>query len=164
MRSGSESHDAGASTAQGDAGCSCLPRSLENIGKAWDEGGPVWLVETVVHGTSQQLVVSLGQSLHHQCRAPQVVTGICQVGLGVQRDIDRHEEAEQSYMDGGVRSLELARNAQALFACQLAREKRRLRNFVLSHCSWEYGAVVVTSRQPSDLFTVTVTLAACSRS
>jgi site-specific DNA recombinase len=32
-----------------------------------------------------------------------------------QRDIDRHEEAEQSYMDEGVRILELARDAQALF-------------------------------------------------
>lgn len=49
------------------------------------------------------------------------------------RDIERHQEADQSYMDEGVRILELARNAQALFERLPAREKRRLLNFVLSN-------------------------------
>ena len=62
------------------------------------------------------------------------------------RDIERHQEAEQSYMDEGVRILELARNAQALFERQPAREKRRLLNFVLSNFSWEDGEVVATFR------------------
>jgi site-specific DNA recombinase len=66
----------------------------------------------------------------------------------LQRDLDRHEEAEQSYMVEGVRILELARNAQALFERQPAREKRRLLNFVLSNCSWEDGEVVATSANP----------------
>ncbi len=44
---------------------------------------------------------------------------------GLQRDIDRHEAAEQSYMDEGVQILELAQNAQRLFAKQQPREKRR---------------------------------------
>ena len=55
-----------------------------------------------------------------------------------------HLEAEQSYMDEGVRILELARNAQALFERQPAREKRLRLNFLLSNCTWEDGEVVAT--------------------
>lgn len=80
----------------------------------------------------------------------------------LQRDIDRHEQAEQSYMDEGVRILELARNAQALFERQPAREKRRLLNFVLSNCSWEDGEVVATFRQPFDMLAETTAIAARS--
>ena len=68
-----------------------------------------------------------------------------------QREIDRHQNAEQSYMDEGVQLLELARNAQRLFEQQEPREKRRLLNFVLSNCTWEDGEVVATFRQPFDL-------------
>ena len=32
------------------------------------------------------------------------------------RDIERHQEVEQSYMDEGVRILELVRNAQSLLS------------------------------------------------
>jgi site-specific DNA recombinase len=45
------------------------------------------------------------------------------------RDIERHQVAEQSYMDEGVRLLELARDAQRLFERQEPREKRRLLNW-----------------------------------
>ena len=78
------------------------------------------------------------------------------------RDIERHQEAEQSYMDEGVRILELARNAQALFERQPAREKRRLLNFVLSNCSWEDGEVVAVFRQPFDIVSKTTAIAARS--
>ena len=67
-----------------------------------------------------------------------------------QREIDRHQNADKSYMDEGVQLLELARNAQRLFATQEPREKRRLLNFVLSNCTWEDGEVVATFRQPFD--------------
>ena len=80
-----------------------------------------------------------------------------------ERDIDQHEEAEQSYMDEGVRILELARNAHALFERQTAREKRRLLNFVLSNYSWEDGEVVPTFRQPFDLLAESTAIAASSR-
>ena len=76
------------------------------------------------------------------------------------RDIERHQAAEQSYMDEGLKILELARNAQALFERQPAREKRRLLNFVLSNCSWEDGEVVATFRQPFDLLAKTTATAA----
>ena len=74
-------------------------------------------------------------------------------------EIERHEAAEQSYMDEGVQILELARNAQKLFEQQQPREKRRLLNFVLSNCSWEDGEVVATFRQPFDLLAQTTAIA-----
>ncbi|MCA8881916.1 MAG: recombinase family protein [Rhodobacteraceae bacterium] len=80
----------------------------------------------------------------------------------LQRDIDRHEEAEQSYMDEGLRIIELAQNAQALFEGQPPREKRRLLNFVLSNCTWEDGKMVATFRQPFDLLARTTASAARS--
>ncbi|MGB7857257.1 MAG: hypothetical protein WBL48_15310 [Pseudolabrys sp.] len=52
--------------------------------------------------------------------------------------------------------LELARNAQMLFAKQEPREKRRLLNFLLSNCTWEDGAAVATFRKPFDLLAETV--------
>jgi site-specific DNA recombinase len=58
------------------------------------------------------------------------------------REIERHQKADQSYMDEGVQLLELARNAKRLFGRQEAREKRRLLYFVLSNCTWEQGEVV----------------------
>ncbi len=75
------------------------------------------------------------------------------------REIERHEGAEQSYMDEGVQILELARNAQKLFEQQQPREKRRLLNFVLSNCSWEDGEVVAAFRQPFDLLAQTTAIA-----
>lgn len=75
------------------------------------------------------------------------------------REIERHQSAEQSYMDEGIQILELARNAQKLFARQQPREKRRLLNFVLSNCFWEDGEVVATFRQPFDLLAQTTAIA-----
>ena len=54
-------------------------------------------------------------------------------------------------MNEGAALLELAQNTQSLFERQNAREKRRVLNFVLSNCIWDYGEVVVTFRQPCDL-------------
>ena len=45
------------------------------------------------------------------------------------REIERHQAANKSYMDEGVRLLELAQNAQRLFEKQEPREKRRLAQF-----------------------------------
>jgi site-specific DNA recombinase len=77
-----------------------------------------------------------------------------------QREIERHQNADKSYLSEGVALLDLARNAQRLFAKQGAREKRRLLNFVLSNCTWEDGEVVATFRQPFDMLAETVTSAA----
>ena len=80
------------------------------------------------------------------------------------REIERHQQAEKSYMNEGIQLLELARNAQSLFERQDAREKRRLLNFVLSNCTWEDGEVVATFKQPFDLLAETATIAALSSS
>src|SRR5262245_18794457 len=76
--------------------------------------------------------------------------------LGV---IERHQAADQSYLEEGLQLLELGRNAQRLFAKQEPREKRRLLNFLLSNCTWEDGNVVATFRQPFDLLAETTAIA-----
>ncbi|MCF8507312.1 MAG: zinc ribbon domain-containing protein [Hyphomonadaceae bacterium] len=76
-----------------------------------------------------------------------------------QREIERLQNADKSYLEEGVQLLELARNAQRLFAAQSAREKRRLLNFLLLNCTWEDGEVVATFREPFDLLAETVAAA-----
>ncbi len=76
------------------------------------------------------------------------------------REIGRHQEADKSYLDKGVELLDLARNAQRLFAMQESREKRRPLNFVLSNCNWEDGEVVATFRERFDMLAETATTAA----
>lgn len=78
----------------------------------------------------------------------------------LQREIDRHQRADESFMDEGLQILELARNAQKLFERQEPREKRRLLNFVLSNCVWEDGEVRATFRQPFDLLAKTAAIGA----
>ena len=77
----------------------------------------------------------------------------------LQREVDRHQQADESYMEEGVQILELARNAQRLFASQEPRQKRRLLKFMLSNCLWENGEVVAHFRQPFDLLAETAATA-----
>ncbi|MBZ9993160.1 recombinase family protein [Mesorhizobium sp. BH1-1-4] len=72
------------------------------------------------------------------------------------REIERHGSAEESYMEDGIRLLELARNASRLFAKQPVHEKKRLLNLVLSNCHWDQGKVHAIFRQPFDLLAETV--------
>ena len=76
------------------------------------------------------------------------------------REIERHQAADQSYLEEGVRLLELARNAQRLFEKQHQRERRRLLNFVVSNCTWKNGELIANLRQPFDLLAETTALAA----
>jgi len=76
------------------------------------------------------------------------------------REIERLQMADHSYLDEGVQRVELARNAQRLFAKQEQRDKRRLLNFLLSNCTWGDGEVVATSCQPFDLLAKTAVSAA----
>ncbi len=57
------------------------------------------------------------------------------------RSIESHERANQSYLNEGVKLLELANVSHELFAKQVPREKRRLLDFVLSNCPWKDGAL-----------------------
>lgn len=68
--------------------------------------------------------------------------------------IGEHQAANRTYIDEGVRLLDLARRASDLFQRQEPREKRRLLNFVLSNCSWKHGELIGTFRQPFDMLVV----------
>jgi site-specific DNA recombinase len=61
-----------------------------------------------------------------------------------------------------VKLLELAQNAQWLFAKQEPREKRRQLNFLLSNCVWRDGEVEANFRQPFDMLEETTAIAAQS--
>ena len=75
------------------------------------------------------------------------------------RDIEQHQTADQSYLEEGAQLLELARNAQRLFAKQEAKEKRRLLGFLVSNCSWKSSELTTELRQPFDLLHQTVAAA-----
>jgi hypothetical protein len=66
-------------------------------------------------------------------------------------EIEVHQTANESYMDAGIRILELSRNMHRLFAKQSAEEKRRLLDFVVSNCSWKSSTLTPEFRQPFDM-------------
>ena len=76
----------------------------------------------------------------------------------VLRTIDEHQRANKTYFDEGVRLLDLARQAHRLFRKQVAREKRRLLDFVLSNCVWMNGELQVNYRQPFEMLAETARL------
>ena len=65
--------------------------------------------------------------------------------------IREHQDANQTYLDEGIRLLELAQKAGRLFRKQSPAEKRRLLGFVLSNCTWKDGQLTAEYRQPFDL-------------
>ena len=73
------------------------------------------------------------------------------------RAIDRHDEANKSYLDEGVLILELAERAVELFEKQEPSEKRRLLDFVLSNCTWANYELTPEFRQPFDMIAVAAT-------
>jgi hypothetical protein len=62
-----------------------------------------------------------------------------------------HQDANQTYLNEGIRLLELAQKAGRLFRQQSSVEKRRLLGFVLSNCIWKDGQLTAEYRQPFDL-------------
>ena len=62
-----------------------------------------------------------------------------------------HQSAIQTYLEEGIRILELSQHASELFQKQEAYEKRRLLNFLLSNWTWKNGELEVTYRQPFDM-------------
>lgn len=75
-------------------------------------------------------------------------------------EIALHQVADQSYLDVGARLLDVASNAQRMFAAKEAAEKRRILNFVISNSTWKHGTLVPQWRQPFDLLAETAALAA----
>jgi site-specific DNA recombinase len=71
------------------------------------------------------------------------------------RKIEQHQRANQTYVDEGVRLLELAQRAIYLYERQEMREKRRLLDFVFSNSTWKDGCLIPTYRKPFDMMAVT---------
>ncbi len=72
------------------------------------------------------------------------------------RKIGKHQASNHSYLDAGIKLLELAQNADRLYSTQDQHEKRRILNLVLSNSSWSDGALVANYRKPFDLLAVTM--------
>lgn len=73
---------------------------------------------------------------------------------GIREQIEAHEAADRSYVDEGIKLLELSQRVAALFVTQPAREKRRLLDFVLSNSTWGTDGLNVKFRQPFDMLAV----------
>jgi site-specific DNA recombinase len=67
------------------------------------------------------------------------------------RKMEQLRNADQTYLDDGVRLLELAMNASRLFEQQEPREKRKLLDFLLSNSTWKEGRLHPNFKQPFDL-------------
>jgi site-specific DNA recombinase len=68
----------------------------------------------------------------------------------------QHQGANESYIEDGVRLLELAKRAGELFEKQSAGEKRKMLELLLSNSSWKDGELEVTYRQPFDILAKTI--------
>jgi len=80
--------------------------------------------------------------------------------LRCEHEIGLIDSADRDYLDGGVRLLELARDAQRLFAKQGPEEKRKLLKFVVSNSTWQHAVLTWSLRQPFDLLAETAMIAA----
>ncbi|MGY2890864.1 hypothetical protein ACVIHI_007978 [Bradyrhizobium sp. USDA 4524] len=67
------------------------------------------------------------------------------------RELSFHQAADQSYLEDGIRLLDLAQRALEIFDKRSAIEKRWLLKFALSNCTWKEGQLSATFRQPFDL-------------
>lgn len=72
--------------------------------------------------------------------------------------IKRLRSTDRSYIEDGIRILELAKNARKLFDQQGSAEKRKLLDFVVSNSTWRDGKLASTYRQPFDLIAETALL------
>jgi site-specific DNA recombinase len=64
------------------------------------------------------------------------------------RKIEKHQNANHAYLEGGGRILEQAQHAVILYEKQEMVEKRRLLNFVSSNSSWKDGRLTPVYRKP----------------
>ena len=64
------------------------------------------------------------------------------------RDLQRHQDADQHYLEEGITVFEMSKNARRLFDQEQPMEKRRLLNFVVSNSTWANGELKATLREP----------------
>ncbi len=65
--------------------------------------------------------------------------------------IRTHQQANKSYIDEGIRFLELGQRAAFLYAKQDDMEKRKILDFLLSNSKWKDGKLIPNYRKPFDL-------------
>jgi len=71
------------------------------------------------------------------------------------RKLKQHQDANRSYLDDGVKLLELAQRAAILYQKQSMPEKRRILNFLCSNSIWMNGQLHPNYRQPFDMLAET---------
>lgn len=71
------------------------------------------------------------------------------------RTIEKHQAANQSYLEEGIKLLELSQRAVSLYEMQPMKEKRRLLDFVCSNSVWKNGELIPSYRKPFDLLALT---------
>jgi site-specific DNA recombinase len=71
------------------------------------------------------------------------------------REIEQHQTAHRTYLEEGVRLLELAQKSVFLYEKQEMSEKRRLLDFVCSNSTWKDGMLTPQYRKSFDLLAVT---------
>ncbi|MEN6519890.1 MAG: recombinase zinc beta ribbon domain-containing protein [Armatimonadota bacterium] len=69
----------------------------------------------------------------------------------VHRKMEKHENANYSYMEEGIKILELSNRAWELYEKQEMTEKRRLLDFVFSNSTWACGKLTPNYKKPFDL-------------
>jgi site-specific DNA recombinase len=65
--------------------------------------------------------------------------------------IEKHQYANRSYMDDGVRILELAKRALELYKKRSAPEKRRMLQLIFSNSTWKNGQLHPSYKKPFSL-------------
>ncbi len=76
----------------------------------------------------------------------------------VRRELERHESANQTYIEEGLALLEVANKAAEMYVGRTAEQKRRLLNFVLLNSTWTGEKLEVEWRQPFDLLVESMNL------
>jgi site-specific DNA recombinase len=69
----------------------------------------------------------------------------------VRRELERHENANQTYIDQGMALLEVANRAAEMYVGRTPDQKRRMLNFVLLNSTWRDGKLEVEWREPFNL-------------
>lgn len=64
--------------------------------------------------------------------------------------IERHQSADSSYLEEGVKVFELVQNAAASYGKQDVFEQRKILNYVVSNASWKHGELTVNFKKPFD--------------
>ncbi|MHB8792903.1 MAG: recombinase family protein [Thermoleophilia bacterium] len=78
----------------------------------------------------------------------------CEEQEKARHQIEKHEKANRSYIESGVRILELAKKAASLYKLQDMSKKRQLLEFVFSNSTWMNGKLIPNYRKPFDLLAV----------